>query len=281
MTLPINGVKSVLVGVSEDDSDEPSAAIGYALAMTATMHAHLFVVASSHRVSLAATPRGAATMGGLNAEEIQRKRETVDTATEIAAMRAGWDGTDCPTDRLQVTVSDFAARFVAHARVHDIAILDLAPSALSSDRQLIEQVLLRGGKPLILVPPRCAWVGMRRVLIAWDASAEAARAVADSLPFLKAAQTVEILCVIKQNDNARTLGRDLERMLNRHDLKPTLDVRLSEWSAAHTILQRANAGQFDLLVMGGYHHTRAQEWILGGVTQSALSNSLVPVLLSH
>ncbi len=95
----------------------------------------------------------------------------------------------------------------AQARLHDLAVIDAEPRMLTGDRGLIETLLFESGRPLIVVPPGCGTVATRRILVAWDGSAQAARALHDALPFLVQAERVEIVVVTARAGGVRAPGR--------------------------------------------------------------------------
>ncbi len=280
MTRRIDDLKSLLLGINQNGSGEPSSAIGYALALAAAAQAHLFVVASSRPLRVGHVALSD-TINGLVAAENSRMRQLAKTAADAARLQAGLAGVACTAETIEVDLFDFAPRFVAQCRVHDLAIVDLEPSVLAPERGLIEQVLLQGGKPLLLVPSGCAWSGLRRMVLAWDGSASAARAVTDSLPFLKASDHVEVLCIIDPDETDALPGADLAPMLTRHEVEFSLKVLKRTGPVSKTLLDRAIDIDADLIVAGAYHHTRAREWLFGGVTQTLLKACPVPLLLSH
>jgi nucleotide-binding universal stress UspA family protein len=122
-----------------------------------------------------------------------------------------------------------------------------------------------------------------RVMICWDGGRAATRAVADSLPLLKKAKNVEV--VIVSNGRAKSdevPGADLGQHLARHGL--TVEVKRitsPDIDVASTILSYAADSSADLIVMGGYGHSRLREFVLGGATRGILESMTVPVLMSH
>ena len=183
--------------------------------------------------------------------------------------------------------TEFPDLLSIHARYCDLMIMgQIDPDEASAQRHLTEQVALASGGPLLVVP----FVGApktlgERVVVAWDASREAARAVADALPLLQQAQLVRVVTV-----NARPgrfghgaePGADLALRLARHGV--TVEVHALDSGANHVgnaILADVANANADLLVMGAYGHSRLRELVLGGVTQTVLEEMTVPVLLSH
>jgi nucleotide-binding universal stress UspA family protein len=125
----------------------------------------------------------------------------------------------------------------------------------------------------------------QRVLIAWDAGREAARAVSDALPLLKRADTVEVAVFDPERgrrEHGEQPGADVALYLTRHGVK----VSVARQSGANfvvgaQILSRAADTGADLVVMGAYGHSRVRELVLGGVTRIMLESMTVPVLMSH
>ena len=126
-------------------------------------------------------------------------------------------------------------------------------------------------------------MSLDRVMICWDGSRPAARAVADALPFLKKAKQVEIVIVSeKPNKKDEIPGADLGQHLARHDLKVELEhITSPDIDVASTILSYVADSGADMIVMGGYGHSRVREFVLGGVTRGMLESMTVPVLMSH
>lgn len=120
----------------------------------------------------------------------------------------------------------------------------------------------------------------KHILIAWNGSREAARAVRDALPVLAEAEAVDVLVVDPPGD--RPIGQDLARLLARHGITVELRERIAgESDPESVILEEARIAGADLLVMGAYGHSRLREWVLGGATEMALKNTATPVLLAH
>lgn len=159
-------------------------------------------------------------------------------------------------------------------------------SLLSESRADLENFLFESGRPVLLVPyilkePK----PIKRVLIAWNGSREAARAVFDSLPLLKQAASVEVLVIDppERGDRSPELaGTELAATLARHDITVTVTTQDSGGnSPAAAIENRLADRSIDLLVMGGYGHSRWWEMFFGGVTRSLLDSMTALTLLSR
>lgn len=182
--------------------------------------------------------------------------------------------------------SDFAllADDVARcARAHDLLVVPQA-SVLDGQRSVAETALFASGRPVVVLPltsdlsPR----GLRRIVVAWDGGRAAARAVADALPLLTAARTVEIVTVTADKPTAGPASAaKLVRHLSLHGVAArVVELEPRNGSAAEALMAHAER-HADLLVMGGYGHARMLEFVLGGVTERMLAAPPVPVFLSH
>ncbi len=143
-----------------------------------------------------------------------------------------------------------------------------------------ESVLIDSGKPVLLVPYIGTEGGFgRSIMIAWKESREAARAVSAALPLLKKAERVQVATWGKVRDSGHN---DLVAYLGRHGVGATAHEYGAEDGdiGAYILSAVADLG-VDMLVMGGYGHSRAREWVLGGATRSVLEAMTVPVLMSH
>lgn len=153
-----------------------------------------------------------------------------------------------------------------------------APSGLA------ESLVLSSGRPIILFPPNQTASRVRRSLLAWNATRESIRAVADALPLLARA-TVEVLIVDHERQRARhgqEPGADIARHLARHGAQVEVQ-RLSSGGkdVGQLLLSQAAAFRADLLVMGAYGHSTLREWMFGGVTRTVLYEAGLPVLMSR
>jgi nucleotide-binding universal stress UspA family protein len=145
-------------------------------------------------------------------------------------------------------------------------------------------VLLRAGRPILLVPPGVASLAGKRVAVAWKDTREARRAIADALPFLRQAQAVAVVefCEPGEEAGARHRLQDVKQFLLRHGVDNARErVSPIDVSATGSLLHFVRDDAIDLIVAGGYGHTRLGEWIFGGVTHDLLTGSPVCCLLSH
>jgi nucleotide-binding universal stress UspA family protein len=214
------------------------------------------------------------------AQEVSDKeREAFEHAASLRGLSAEWRVVD------EGPQSDPAL----HARYVDLTILgQLDPDRGDADlvRPRPEHVTLASGRPILVVPyaGRFETVG-RRVLIGWNATREATRAVNDAMPLLAAAEVVTVLTIDARGGpdaHGELPGADISLHLARHDVKAEVERTVSAGiPAGEVLLSRAADLGADLLVIGAYGHSRVRELLLGGATRSILQSMTVPVLMSH
>lgn len=140
------------------------------------------------------------------------------------------------------------------------------------------------GRPVLVTPPDRDHLEARRVMICWKDSREARRALADAMPFLRAARDVLVVEAAQAGDaaDAKLCVEEVAAGLARHGVRASSEVLIRDRrSVAAVLLERARAFGADLLVAGGYGRTRLGEWAFGGVTRSLLDQTERFVLLSH
>jgi nucleotide-binding universal stress UspA family protein len=121
-------------------------------------------------------------------------------------------------------------------------------------------------------------------LISWDASRESTRAVTDAIPLLKRADLVQVAIFnpsSKPDAHGEQPGADIALFLARHDIKVEVSVHKTSTDIGNAILSLSHDLDSDMLVMGGYGHSRFREMIMGGVTRTILESMTIPVLMSH
>lgn len=192
-------------------------------------------------------------------------------------------------DRL-VIEDEAAAALCMQARFSDLVVIgqpDPAEELAGLRKDFPEYVIMHASRPVLVVPHagRFAQLG-KRIVIAWDGSAEAARAVSGALPLLKEGEAVQI-CVFNTRNKSDlhdgVSAASLATYLARHEVRA--DVTQQPLPAGFTVgdalLAYTSAFDADLLVMGGYAHSRFREVLVGGATRTLLHAMTVPTLLSH
>ena len=177
---------------------------------------------------------------------------------------------------------------VRYGHASDLLVLGQSDDSNGKDitvRGLAEQVLMEVGRPVLLVPSAGIFPDVpKNIVAAWDGSREAAMALRAALPALRGARRVTLVSLRhpRDEDNAqRLLVSDMIQYLLRHGVRACAESEVTEIDIADALLSRVSDLGADLLVMGGYSHSRLRERILGGVTRQILAQMTVPVLMAH
>ncbi len=234
-----------------------------------------------------AMPVGAAAAGmSIVADLEQRAREEADAS--IATLVERFKRLSVPNEirRFDATSSDIAVSIGRETRWADLIVAARPYGGAESGRweDIVEAVLFGSGRAVYLVPPGNRNPGpVRQVLVAWRDTRETARAVAEALPFIHKAARTEIV-IVSSSRHAATAeaGADIARHLVRHGATVSVSVvKTDDQSVSEALLEKARHISADLIVMGGYGHSRLREWILGGTTLDMLTTCDVPILMAH
>lgn len=211
------------------------------------------------------------------AEGVQRLREDFERTAFRHGVSAEWRSPEAPAE----------ADPAIHARYADLVILgQMDPDRKKTEllRLRPELIALASGRPLLIIPyaGKFSAIG-KHVLVAWNASREAARAVNDALPFLATAEKVTVLAIDpRSGEHGEDPGFDISLHLARHGVKAEIERTVAgEVGVGDVLLSRSADLGADLLVMGLYGHTRARELLLGGASRTVLDTMTLPVLMSH
>ncbi len=214
-------------------------------------------------------------------EEAQAAAQAAVEKFEDAVKRAG---IAAQAACLPAGVTDPAELLGRMARRFDLSVVRQAePGKATSAPLIIEAALFETGRPVLVVPyVQKGGVRLERIMVCWDGSRSAARAAGDALPFLARAKTVEVVMVTEHGKSDEAPGADIAQHLARHGLAVELKTIVApNAKTADVLLSHAADTSADLLVLGGYGHSRLREFVLGGVTRSILETMTVPTLMSH
>ena len=206
-----------------------------------------------------------------------------DNATKAAAALAKVASALGVASDWRVIGGDAPDGLIGEARCADLVVLPppSAAPAFSVDASAVD-IALGGGGPVLVVPEAVARLQIgQRVLVAWNGSREAARALRDALPLMAAGATVEVR-MARPKDAAEHEPEALRRHLERQGLTVNMVTVVDEGQPIAAWLQaEAAAAGCDLMVMGLYGHARLQEFVLGGVSRDMIHAPTLPLLLSH
>ena len=274
-------IKDIVVNLSlgtEDPAGE------YAVSLGEVFEAHVLGIAVSYEPVIPGT-----VMGGIPPEIIESQRVESNTKArtaidrfEKAAKRAGISS---ETRTISASISGAADQIGRIGRRFDLVVVGQPfPRKSMPDEVVDEGVLFETGRPVIFVPfIHKGGVKLERIIICWNGTRVSARAAADSLPLLKKAKQVEIVIISDKPGKQDELpGADLGAHLARHGFKVDVKrITSPDVDVASTILSYAADSGADMIIMGGYGHSRLREFVLGGATRAMFESMTVPVLMSH
>jgi nucleotide-binding universal stress UspA family protein len=275
-------IKDIVVNLSI--GEKPGTACDYAISVAAAFDAHLAGIAFLY--DPIAPVSGA---GYIPAEVIETQERDNEAATRAALGRftaaSARAGVTAEPLTLSASFGGVGEQFGRIARRFDLSIVGQAEPETSAVEEIIaESALFESGRPVIIVPYiQKAPLKLDRVMLCWDGSRTAARAIADAMPLLHRAGRVEVVIVANERGKQDEIeGADMGAHLARHALNVEVKrIALGGIDVADVILSHAADASSDFIVMGGYGHSRLREFVLGGVTRSILRSMTVPVLMSH
>jgi nucleotide-binding universal stress UspA family protein len=219
-----------------------------------------------------------------SARSTQHAREAGDRLEAILIQRLSRLQKPVDIRRIDVfsdTLADIAAR---EARQADTFVALRPNGAPHEPEYMIEGVLFGSGRHLFLVPDRKpAKPAFDHILVAWNGSRESTRALAEAMPYLHKAKTVAVVSVVDDElEEDATIGIEAVNHLSHHGIEATLHhPKKRKGDVGAALIAEARRQKADLIVMGGYGHSRLREWLLGGVTYELLHQAPVPLLIAH
>lgn len=270
-----------VTGTTGDDRD-----VRLAAGLCEEVDAHLSVLV----MALAAPPaigEYAAMVSDAWREERQADEKRLKTHVKAvsAFLAAQAISTDISSEYAEIAWADE----VVGRRAQYVDLTLVGPALLSFDvlkKKVIDGALFLSGRPLLLVPDGSRpTLKPKRIVVAWDSRSEASRAVREALDLLAAAEDVRLVLIdpvageFRQGDEP---GADAATYLARHGVKVTVERLSGEGrSVADTLRRHVGDCSAELLVMGGYGHSRLRERIFGGVTKSMLDEPPLPILMAR
>ena len=276
--------KDILLTLTSYPDPTPVSVLDDAVSIAATLAAHLAAVSCEVHVQIPGhfLSGSIANIPGIIAGEAEKSRQSARgllAAFDAAAAKAGVPHETiverCPTFEVPELLVDYA-------RLRDLTIV---PVPESYDQWYAETVIFGSGRPTLILPetPRARPFELGTVVVAWDFSRAAARAVSDALPLLERARKVRVVTVTNEKSlDTKHSAEELAKNLSRHGIDVVLDRVDANGRPIGEVLETYTLShQVDVLVMGAYGHSKWREFILGGATKSLLSKPPLPILFSH
>ncbi len=275
----------ILCPVTGGAEDRPALESALLLAKRFQAHARALFVRSS--VTATIPYLGEGLTGAVIENIVEAASKAADES--LAAAKGHVDealagaGLDPQILSIRVVEGVLEDEIAAASRLADLVVYarDPADSAFP-DRSLAEQTLLGARRPILIAPPaKLTHIG-EKIAVLWDGGTSAAAAFIAAMPFIKRAASVEVITMAADGETAPGLLEDLNDALAIRGLNATMRAvdNASSGDGAR-LLAEATSGDADLIVMGGYGHSRLRQLVFGGVTRHMLRNVTVPVLMAH
>ena len=278
--------KDILVIVSEVETDEPALALGEALAKQCSdCHLAAAFLTPLPDEPLAYEPT---VVAGVWAELLGRARQDAEAERKRVEARLTQEAKSVELRSAEALSRDLGRVAAVHARYADVTVMTRPPEGAGAElrEEIIEGVLFHSGRPALVAPPGWSGAGIgKRVVVAWDASREATRALSEADDILEFAEAVTVLTVDakpKMFGHGDQPGANIAAHLSRRGLPADVrNVDSMGRPASQAILEEAQAWGADLIVMGGYAHSRLRDLVFGGATRELLRTATVPLLMAH
>lgn len=292
-------IKTILAHLSGTAIDQSVLAMSLDVARLYTGHIECLYVAvdpadlvrQASQIDITSSTMLVEALSTIESQNKERRERARASFSELCKQQdiARADEPPCPgtvSISLRETAGDEADCLAAEARFHDLVVL--AGGAARDGRLpsgVLGQIVVSSGRPVLLAPEKIRTRRFKTLAIAWKNTAESARAMTAAMPLLAKAAHVEVLSANEENAKALecvNCSDSIVRQLHWHGLNARGHFVLPAGrSIPDAILETARRADADLLVMGGYGHSRLREFIFGGFTQRILDGVDLPVLLFH
>jgi nucleotide-binding universal stress UspA family protein len=256
--------------------------VSYAVSLAGKYSAHLTfrILGTLFEAPYTLAPAFVSSLTGpANAEEKARLTKADASLKDLMA------GTQLTSDieALQLPLVGQTHLAAFQGLLHDLTVIDAPQEYFTNGRAIAEEVLFQTGRPMICVPAGATAFKASRLLVAWDGTSRAARALNDAMPWLMQAEHVEIVSITNEKDLAKLVpGTEVAPHLARHGVKvEVVGLDPIGKDAGTALRERATLAGIDMIVMGAFAHSRWRQMILGGVTDSMFSHAEIPVFMSH
>lgn len=265
----------------DDELDHPSTATQWACTLAAIAGAHLGAVVATQRYAVS-NPLGARLAAGAVAQENRQLAAAADKTVDELRAAAQAANIQADVSTCSATYPDIRDMLATQARLYDVTVADAAPDQSSMQRELLTDVLFHAGRPLVVVPKGAPAPAFDKIVVAWDGTAPATRALNDAMPLLRAAKQVDIVNILgdKKLNLAGSAAAILPH-LQRHGIAAQAAEIQANGAPAQALLHHGTSTNANLIVMGAYAHSRLRQLVFGGFTSALLKDCPIPLFISH
>jgi nucleotide-binding universal stress UspA family protein len=275
--------KNLLVNIPTERSPRP--AIDGAISLAVPWQAELNAVAVGYEsASMPLVAEGGAAVAAIFEAERDKALERANAALAVFEAEAKLAGLIHSSRAIGALQGEAVAILGATARLYDLTVVAQPEFERDTfDNTLAQEILFQSGGPVLFMPYTFKGAfHARRIGICWDGSRLAARAVRDAIPLLEQAEAITIITINAADVPADASAAQLVRYLSRLGVPTEIDsVKTAKANIQSSILSLAADESLNMLVMGGYGHSRLKETVFGGVTRDMLESMTVPTLMSH
>lgn len=276
--------RNLLVSIPTERSPRP--VIDGAISLGTRCQAHIDAVAVGYEsAGMPLAAEGGAAVAAIFELEREKALERANAALAVFEAEAKSAGLVHTCRAISALQGEAAAIVGTASRLHDLAVVPQPEFARETfDNTLAQEILFQSGGPVLFMPYTFKGaIHTKHVGICWDGSRVAARAVRDGMPLLEQAEAITIITINAASSvPADATAEHLVRYLSRLGVPTKIDnLRTERANIQSSILSLASDEGLNLLVMGGYGHSRLKETVFGGVTRDMLESMTVPTLMSH
>jgi len=276
--------KNLLVHIPTERPARPAVDGSISLAMSCDAHLDAIAIGFETASNVPYLAEGGAAVASMFELEYERALERAQAALAVFDTEAKCAEISYSTRAMAGSFGEVVRMIGAAARLYDLAVVSQGqPDCGNFDNQFPQELLLQTGGPVLMFPYtfRGAFKASR-IGICWDGSRLAARAVRDAMPLLAQADTLATITLNPSEVPAEASPTRLAKHMARSGLPVrTISLQADRGEVQSSILSIAADENLDLLVMGGYGHSRVQETVFGGVTRAMFRSMTIPVLMSH
>jgi nucleotide-binding universal stress UspA family protein len=260
----------------------PRSGLDQAVALARTHNAHLNIILAGQMAMPIYSPIYASLAAGLIEDLNAKTKVLVDKTAAMANQACAINGVTSTVSSKLDLIGSVAQAAVLQARMADLIVIDQTAGYADTRETILEEMLFRTGRPVLVAAPEPR-EAIRRIMVAWDGSAHAARAAADALALFPDVTRADVVSVSGEKDISKSVpGADYAHHLARKGIECVVTTLPAGKDTVAAILNaHAVSSGADMIVMGAFGHSRLREFFLGGVTLALTQNATVPLLMAY